>query len=212
MAAVATPPRKASEQSAGSLPTKARATPYNNRQSRPKAPFRAPPQFNRGHRIRRRDQSNTEIVLSLVSWMPWWVNLLLAVAIFGALHHLGMESAQALQDTRDGVGASSPISSTMGSVFFPIMKWLASLFFLRAAFASVSRSRFKRKTATGSVRPKVVGVRGSQRVAPEPEESGPPAPDCPLCSAEMRLRTRKADGQSFYGCTHFPACKGMVNV
>ena len=39
-----------------------------------------------------------------------------------------------------------------------------------------------------------------------------PAPRCPRCGAPMVLRTRKADGKSFYGCSGYPKCKGIVNV
>ena len=39
-----------------------------------------------------------------------------------------------------------------------------------------------------------------------------PAPCCPRCGAPMVLRTRKSDGKSFYGCSGYPKCKGIVNV
>ena len=211
MPAVELTPRKDLAPRACAFSAKAIAATAGSRKSRPKAPFSPPPQFNRGHRIRRKDQSNFEIVLSLVSWMPWWVNVLLAVAVFEALHHLGLASAQTLQATRESVGASTQISLAIGSFFFSVMKWLALLFFIRAAFASVVRSKWKRRAATGMARPKVAGVRAAQQVTPKRNVGAHPTPDCPLCGAEMRLRTRKSDGQEFYGCTHFPVCKGMVN-
>ena len=38
------------------------------------------------------------------------------------------------------------------------------------------------------------------------------APRCPRCGAPMTLRTRKSDGQQFYGCTSYPKCKGITNI
>ncbi len=40
-------------------------------------------------------------------------------------------------------------------------------------------------------------------------------PTCPRCNGEMVERTAKKgarQGQSFYGCTQFPKCRGVVNV
>jgi hypothetical protein len=32
---------------------------------------------------------------------------------------------------------------------------------------------------------------------------------CPRCGAEMALRTNRKDGNSFWGCTKYPACRGI---
>ncbi|WP_256958827.1 topoisomerase DNA-binding C4 zinc finger domain-containing protein [Psychrobacter sp. JB385] len=40
-------------------------------------------------------------------------------------------------------------------------------------------------------------------------------PTCPKCRGEMIKRVAKTgarQGQSFYGCTQFPRCRGVVNV
>lgn len=37
-------------------------------------------------------------------------------------------------------------------------------------------------------------------------------PKCPRCGASMVRRTRKTDGKSFYGCSNYPTCKGIVNI
>ncbi len=39
-----------------------------------------------------------------------------------------------------------------------------------------------------------------------------PAPKCPYCGAPMVRRVRKADGKPFYGCSKYPACKGIANI
>ena len=38
------------------------------------------------------------------------------------------------------------------------------------------------------------------------------APRCPYCGGEMTLRKRRSDGKSFYGCSSYPKCRGIVNV
>lgn len=35
---------------------------------------------------------------------------------------------------------------------------------------------------------------------------------CPKCGSKMVLRHRKSDGHPFYGCTKYPACKGVVDA
>ena len=34
--------------------------------------------------------------------------------------------------------------------------------------------------------------------------------DCPICGGNMHPRHRKSDGALFYGCGHFPTCKGIL--
>ena len=37
------------------------------------------------------------------------------------------------------------------------------------------------------------------------------APQCPVCGGQTKLRERKSDGHSFWGCMSYPRCKGAVN-
>lgn len=53
-----------------------------------------------------------------------------------------------------------------------------------------------------------------RRPLPEPErkpQASVSVPDggwkCPTCQAQMILRTARADGQQFWGCTRYPECK-----
>lgn len=38
------------------------------------------------------------------------------------------------------------------------------------------------------------------------------SPVCPRCGAPMVLRTARATGRKFFGCSNYPNCRGMVNV
>ena len=54
----------------------------------------------------------------------------------------------------------------------------------------------------------------STAVAHEPARIVPPklAPSCPRCAAEMVERSNRSTGQSFFGCTTYPRCRGTVAI
>lgn len=37
-------------------------------------------------------------------------------------------------------------------------------------------------------------------------------PQCPICKAPVKLRTRGADSRQFFGCSNFPSCRGSLNI
>ena len=48
-----------------------------------------------------------------------------------------------------------------------------------------------------------------------PDPANPTPPTCPQCGSLMALRTAKAGqnaGSQFWGCTHYPDCKGTARV
>jgi hypothetical protein len=48
---------------------------------------------------------------------------------------------------------------------------------------------------------------------PAPHQSSPPS--CPKCGSEMILRTAKRgknQGGKFWGCSQYPACRGILNI
>jgi four helix bundle suffix protein len=54
-------------------------------------------------------------------------------------------------------------------------------------------------------------LRKSDPSAPSERSDKPPPPDCPACAKPMRLRTARQGpraGQSFWGCSAYPDCKG----
>ncbi|HDJ2774970.1 TPA: topoisomerase DNA-binding C4 zinc finger domain-containing protein, partial [Serratia rubidaea] len=42
--------------------------------------------------------------------------------------------------------------------------------------------------------------------------TAPPSPPCPLCSGTMRRRAGKKGGGSFWGCSNYPTCQGIINI
>ena len=61
---------------------------------------------------------------------------------------------------------------------------------------------------SGGFRERMTACRQEERERQEPE---PDAPACPLCGKAMRSRAARSGpkaGQSFWGCTGYPACRG----
>jgi len=54
---------------------------------------------------------------------------------------------------------------------------------------------------------------GTVRTAARAQAEGVPenAPDCPLCGAPMRMRKTRKDNRPFWGCTEYPACRGIAD-
>jgi restriction system protein len=62
--------------------------------------------------------------------------------------------------------------------------------------------------AKGGFRERLTTVRTEARV----EKDGTPedAPACPQCGAPMRQRKTRKDNRPFWGCTQYPACRGVI--
>jgi restriction system protein len=59
------------------------------------------------------------------------------------------------------------------------------------------------------------GPHPTPRVAPGEKKFGTvAAPVCPKCGSEMALRTPWGTqvGESFWGCTHYPRCRGTLGT
>jgi hypothetical protein len=56
--------------------------------------------------------------------------------------------------------------------------------------------------------PPALLARGAVALPTTPAASPQGAPTCPDCGGPMVLRTRRATGDLFYGCSHFPDCRG----
>lgn len=65
----------------------------------------------------------------------------------------------------------------------------------------------------GEVRAVPQAFRSDRSDAPDPTDPKPPT--CPQCGGLMALRTAKTGnnaGSQFWGCTHYPECKGTARV
>lgn len=67
--------------------------------------------------------------------------------------------------------------------------------------------------AQGQPKPRPAAARRVDPLAKaEPEPPRGTIPDCPQCGEPMLFRTRKTDGNQFWGCRKFPACRGVRNM
>ena len=63
-------------------------------------------------------------------------------------------------------------------------------------------------TEQGGFRERLSTVRGEARASQGDAEEGPA---CPLCKAPMRKRTTRKDNRPFWGCSQYPACRGVLD-
>lgn len=88
-----------------------------------------------------------------------------------------------------------------------------------AARKSPVRSRTAKAAATGKSAAVKTDAKPRKRAAPKAKTAKSAAPvatssaaqTCPACQRPMVLRQRKSDGQAFWGCSGYPACKQIVN-
>lgn len=60
---------------------------------------------------------------------------------------------------------------------------------------------------TGGFRERLSAVRTETRAS---HDDAPVPPACPECGAPMRLRKARQDNRAFWGCTQYPACRGVM--
>lgn len=88
-----------------------------------------------------------------------------------------------------------------------------------AARKSPVRARTARAASSGKSVATKTDVKPRKRAAPKTKTAKAAAPvaissaaqTCPACQRPMVLRQRKSDGQAFWGCSGYPACKQIVN-
>lgn len=67
----------------------------------------------------------------------------------------------------------------------------------------------------GGLRERMTRARLESRAKQQAKPPEPPPPQCPQCGKPMRLRTARVGshaGQSFWGCTGYPECRGLREV
>ncbi len=148
---------------------------------------------------RRPKSSLAEDILAIVSKMPWWVAMALAVISYVTLHSYAgqptnFSSTSAIQISSYMMPAILKGLATAGQFIMPIL-------FCAAALMSWVRQR---KHASNLLAVSDVSTEQHQANAGV-------SPSCPICSSQMVLRVSKRGsnaGKSFWGCSQYPRCKG----
>lgn len=130
----------------------------------------------------------------LVHDLPWWVSVIVAGAVYGLLREI---APHLMQDNK----LVAPIMQAA-----PQVAGFAALFFLMLAVLSFWRQLLQ--GMTGRRKAKAQASR-------TPEGTMAKTPTCPSCHTPMVIRVAKQGaraGSQFWGCSHYPGCKGIHSL
>ena len=158
----------------------------------------------------RQRSSTFEDIAVVVSRLPWWAGVGVAIVLYLWLHHVATQSLPAI--TADPKHMGDMMASQIWRTFALYMQYILPACCLIGAAISGYRQ-------FGPNRPPEISAgtkrKASVRKAEEPEMHSPlgarSTPDCPVCGAAMVRRVAKkgsSAGEAFWGCTRFPQCRG----
>lgn len=150
----------------------------------------------------RRKQSFIEEVIEMISMLPWWVGVLIALVSYIVFHSIASSTLDsAPQDIKQlGEFASRQIFITFSTILQYVIPFAALLGSLISVFSGKANNT-KDTTPQSNRADK----------AYSPKQHQPSNIACPLCSQPMvKRKSRKGAnaGQEFWGCSNFPSCKG----
>lgn len=147
---------------------------------------------------RRNRKSPVEGFIDLAARLPWWVCIGLAALSYFTLNALAVSAAPVVQSSTDMANAIIPIMLRAGA---QVGQYVLPMLFTVGAILSGIHS-FRQRGMPDL--PSTVG-----RLNAKTTFSTPPA--CPQCNAPMAQRRARRDnhaGDTFWGCTQYPSCKG----
>lgn len=166
---------------------------------------------------RRRKTSPFDDLVSIAAKLPWWLNLPLAGASYLWLHPISLRTYEAkpgiehMQEML--IHQAITVAAMLGQVILPAA-------FVFAAVLNIAQ-RLKKRSASKSetlVTPPAAfqPPQARQRPFAEPVTQAPVADlSCPLCHSPMVVRVAKRGGKagnSFFGCSRFPDCRGTRQI
>lgn len=158
----------------------------------------------------RQRSSTFEDIAVIVSRLPWWAGVGLAIVLYLWLHHVASQPLPAI--TADPKHMGDAVASQLWRTFALYLQYILPACCLIGAGISGYRQ-------IGPNRPPEISV-GAKRSASARNAGGPEihsrldersTPDCPTCGASMVRRVAKKGGnagEAFWGCTRFPQCRG----
>ena len=144
---------------------------------------------------RRNKSSAFEDIIEIVAKLPWWIGVVLALICYLWLHHVASQPAPT--DIKQ-IG-----SNVVGQLWMTIATFLQYII-PGACLIGAGISAYQKN------------VNGSSRSINQKSEGWTSQAisslECPQCGAQMVKRTAKKGnraGEAFWGCSSYPACKGM---
>jgi hypothetical protein len=167
---------------------------------------------------RRRRESGFESSVELASRLPWWLGIILAVVSYLVLHQIADAPVVSPVNPHDVAGSiAAQLAPTLGRSLATFGQYLLPVIFLVGAALSAAKA-YRNRTVIRGVPDRPARVRPAQDPAtPVPRTTPtlgarPTAPACPSCGAAMVRRVAKRganSGREFWGCSRYPACKGI---
>jgi restriction system protein len=144
--------------------------------------------------------SRFEDLIEIVSNLPWWIGLTLAVLSYLILHSIAGMDVPPMTDVQ-GVGDSA--GTQMIKSFAMFLQYIIPMICLLASLNSVVRQRQRSRIFNNLI---------SQLEEQKIQEQ---SPLCPKCGDEMVKTTASKGpnaGNQFWRCSTFPECKGIMSI
>lgn len=152
---------------------------------------------------RRRQTNFFEVMVELVSMVPWWVGLLLALVSYLWLNQIATQSITPsptdIKQFTESVGNHVWIS------FAKFMQYIIPA----ACVIGACISAFKQYNKSRKSQNSLSDLEDDRLHHPNAATTG--SPECPVCGSHMVKRTAKKGrraGETFWGCSKYPSCRG----
>lgn len=145
----------------------------------------------------RKRSSILEDLMDISAQLPWQVGVGLAVVAYFAFHYFATQTPMTTNPAElkaMGKTLGDTMAHSMWTAIAGVLQYLVPLAFLIGAGVSAVRGRGRKQSSTAQ---------------------STDTPLCPKCGSAMVRRTAKQGsnaGNSFWGCSQYPACRGIRNV
>lgn len=158
----------------------------------------------------RQRSSTFEDITVIVSRLPWWAGVILAIVFYVWMHHVATQPVSPPPPDMKQMGES--IAGQLWRTFALFLQYILPICCLLGAGLSAYRQygSGRQSNAPGNVKRRSnAGTAMAQESSFRPNSQS--TPDCPICGASMVRRVAKKGGnagEAFWGCSHFPQCRG----
>ena len=145
-----------------------------------------------------------EDIVEIMAKLPWWVGVIVALLSYFIFNHFASEPVDSSPQNLKNMGEF--VKNQMIVTICSIAQYAVPLAALIGSLVSVIKSS---KQDTKSNQPSFPRRKSFQQTQTSNNVS------CPVCSSAMIKRKKRngADaGQSFWGCSNYPSCKGTRPV
>lgn len=143
----------------------------------------------------RKNASVLEDIMGIAAHLPWKAGVVMAVVAYLILHYFATKAPLTTNPAElkaMGKTLGDGMVNGIGTALASVLQYVVPLSLLLGAGVSFTRRR-RQVDATAS---------------------GTDCPVCPKCGSSMVKRTAKSGsnaGNSFWGCSNFPGCRGIRN-